>query len=1114
MPALALTDHGNLFGAIEFYQRAIKTGVKPIVGYEAYVAPKSMEDREARVRDGEGTNNHLVLLVKNEQGYKNLIRLASLAYTKGFYYKPRIDLETLKKHHDGLICLSGCLSGRFAQLAQRDEKQAFACASEYRDVFGKENYFLELQDHGLEEEEIVNRVALDVAKRLDVGVVATQDAHYIRKEDAHAHDVLLAIATNRPVDDTGRMRFPNEQFWFKSTEEMAFLFRDTPQALENTIAIAERCSLEIDFTKQHLPQWVPPDGKTPPQFLRELCTKGLEERYPKAQKPIRDRLDYELSVIGKMGFESYFLIVWDFIRYAREQGIPVGPGRGSAAGSVVAYCLAITELDPLAYDLIFERFLNPGRKEMPDIDIDFCQQRREEVIDYVRRRYGKENVGQIVTYSTLGAKAVVRNVGKAIGLPYAEQDALAKKIPFGPKMTLKEAMKLEPELGQLAKKDPRVQEIFDISETLEGIAKATSVHAAGVVISDKPLAELVPVHVADGVEITQYSMNTLGSLGLLKMDFLGLQTLTILQKAVEIIRAVRKINVDLPKLPLDDKRTYEMLARAETKGVFQLESGGMRDLLTKLKPDRFEDLIAVLALYRPGVIQAGGMIDTYIEVKHGVREASYPHPSLEQVLRETNGVILYQEQVMRVAAELSGFSLADADGLRKAMGKKKPEIMEKYRQQFIDGGKKKGVSEDLATQIWNLLEHFGGYGFNKSHSAAYALVTYRTAYLKANYPVEYMAAVMTTERGDNEKVVEYMDECRRLGIPVDPPDLNESGIEFTIKDGRIRFGLGAVRNVGERALQTFLDARKQHGRFTSLFQLCEDVDLKLISRDVLRSLVHCGALDGLGARRAQLAEAVDSAVSFGQSLQQDRRAGQAMLFGASMANAAKPTLPDVPEWPTEELLAKEKASLGFYVTSHPLAKYELLVQSFSTHRSSEIPKAPDGSEVMVGGVIAELSYTMLKKGKSAGKRMAKFLLKDLHGGVHAIAFPGEVEKFRDQIAEDRLVFARGKIDFRRSDEPTIKVDSIVPIERATEELTGSVTVCLKAPGLEERTVLALKDLVLAHPGGCALFLEVATGDGHRATIRASTDFMVTPTHRFLEDVEELVGEGTLRLSAR
>ncbi len=1564
MPAVALTDHGNLFGAIEFYQRAIKTGVKPIVGYEAYVAPKSMEDRTARARDGEGSNHHLTLLVKNETGYKNLVRLASLAYTKGFYYKPRIDFAALQKHHEGLICLSGCLAGKFPWLAQRDEAQAAACAAEYKDLFGKD-YYLELQDHGLEEQEIVNRVALAIAKRHGIPVVATQDAHYVKKEEAKAHDVLLAIATNRPVTDTGRMRFPNDQFYFKSADEMAYLFREAPEALANTLAIAERCALELDFSKQHLPKWEPPDGKTPPQYMRELCLKGFEERYPKASKEIRDRMEYELSVIGKMGFESYFLIVWDFIHYAKQHGIPVGPGRGSAAGSVVSYCLGITELDPLAYDLIFERFLNPGRKEMPDIDIDFCQVRREEVIDYVRKRYGKDNVGQIVTFSTLGAKAVVRNVGKAIGMPYAEQDALAKKIPFGPKMTLKEAMKLEPELLQLAGKDPRVKEVFEIGETLEGLAKATSVHAAGVVISDRPLTELVPIHVADGVEITQYPMGTLGSLGLLKMDFLGLQTLTILQKAVEIIRSVRKKQVDLVKLPLDDRRTYEMLARAETKGVFQLESSGMRDLLTKLKPDRFEDLIAVLALYRPGVIQAGGMIDTYIEVKHRVREASYPHPSLATVLRETNGVILYQEQVMRVAAELAGFSLADADGLRKAMGKKKPEIMEKYRQQFIDGAKKKSIDEDLATQIWNLLEHFGGYGFNKcvigattlvdartgdratveelyldrppftvhalgedgklrprrvtdvvrngrkpvfelttsqghritatanhpfrtlggwtllgdlapgdriaaprrinasgaeswprhqiillagllsegnvchpsclyffgndralvddfaraaeafpnsiarvderrdgrlevcvstgrdarfrkgqrpwnaggavavleaeappkrsgawtwvdrlgilgkkaaqkevpravfrlktgeiglflgrlwagdgffagkgnftpfyatsspalardvqtlllrvgvvsgihmkrfryrgglrtgytvhlvgegaietflarvaphavgrdkqiallarhvrgtrrdrtskdtippevrrwvdeerrgagltwvdlearsgvsmreftgqgsrgkrgfrrgtiarlaaffgsrrlseisdsdvfwdrvvqivpkgtqetydltveeehnfvadglivhnSHSAAYALVTYRTAYLKANYPVEYMAAVMTCERGDNEKVVEYMEECRRLGIPVDPPDINESGIEFAVKDGRIRFGLGAVRNVGERALQTILDVRARLGSLTSLYQLCEETDLKLISRDVLRTLVSCGAFDGFGAHRARLIEGIDSAVSFGQSLQQDRRAGQGMLFGGSVVKAAAPTLPNVPEWQTEELLAREKEALGFYVTSHPLAKYEVLLKSFGTHTTVEVPKAADGSEAMIGGVISELSYTLLKNGKSAGKRMAKFKLKDLHGGVHAILFPGELEKFRDQVAEDRLVFAKGKIDFRRVEEPTLKCDLIVPIERATEELTGSVTIGLKAPGLEERTILALKDLVLAHPGGCPLLIEVDTGDHHRALIRAAADFMVTPTHRFLQDVEELVGEGSVRLSAR
>ncbi|MFO0985514.1 MAG: DNA polymerase III subunit alpha, partial [Planctomycetota bacterium] len=963
MDSLALTDHGNLYGAIEFYRTATAAGIKPIIGMEAYLAAK---DHRLRTGKDEGNETyHITLLATNEDGYHNLIRLTSQSFLHGFYRKPRIDKQLLKTHGKGLIALSGCMSGEVARAVLRgDQAAARQAAAEYVDILGPGNYYLEIMRNGLKEQDRIREKLCEISHEMDVPLVATNDVHYICPGDALAQEVMLCINMGKTLAEQNRMRMSTDQFYFRSADEMVQLFDGFPQAVKSTREIAERCSLKLSFDQYHLPQFTPPDGSDSRTYFRNLCTQGLRERYGDPPPPAAaQRLEMEMGIIEQMGFASYFLVVWDFIRFARENGVPVGPGRGSAAGSIVAYALRITSVDPLRYDLLFERFLNSSRISMPDIDIDFCRDGRERVIRYVQEKYGADNVCQIVTFGTMAAKAAIRDAGRVLGIATAEVDTIAKKIPSTPGTKLEDALQ-DPELDAL-QRTPTYENLFKVARKLEGLNRHASTHAAGVVIADRPLSEYVPLcRVQDEVN-TQFTMTDLEAIGLLKMDFLGLKTLTIIQRAVDSIRDHHGVTIDTDNLPLDDARTFTLLQRGETSGVFQLESSGMRQLLGKMKPDCFEDIIAILALYRPGPL-GSGMVDSFVNRKHGKEEIAYLHPLLEPVLKETNGVILYQEQVMRITNALAGFALNEADTLRKAMGKKKPEVMQKFRSKFIDGCRQNGVTEATAQAIWEQMEYFAGYGFNKSHSTAYGLITFSTAYLKANYPLAFMAALMSCELSDSDKLLEYLGECRRMGVEILGPDLNHSAWEFSLENQAIRFGLGAVKGLGEKAVQAIIAERgKRASGFASLGDFVESLDPAVVGKGALEALIKSGAFDWTGHRRAQLFEAMDLLLASAKSLQQDKRQGQRSLF-KSKPGGMRFNLADVPEWLDRQKLANEKEVLGFPFSDNPVAKYADVFKRFTTCSVAALADQDDGKQVVVGGEIAQLRFTMAKKGRNAG----------------------------------------------------------------------------------------------------------------------------------------------------
>ncbi|HXU48000.1 MAG TPA: DNA polymerase III subunit alpha, partial [Candidatus Binatia bacterium] len=932
MPAVAVTDHGNLFAAANFYKAATTHGVKPIIGCEVYVAPDSHKNRGA---DAE-RSNHLVLLCENDEGYRNLIKLVSTGFLEGFYYKPRIDHDLLSKHSRGLIALSACLRGEVADALLADKyDQARTNAYRLRDIFGKGNFFLEVQDQGLEQDIRVNRDLVRLSKESGIPLVATNDCHYLTRSDSHAQEVLMCIQTGKTMSEPQRMKFATDQFYFKTAEEMAQVFRELPEALERTMAIAARCNVKIQRVANPFPEFKVPEGEDADSYFERVAREGFAARVPTLERLQKEgllrhslaeyeaRLSREIEIIKKMKFAGYFLIVWDFIHYAKSQGVPVGPGRGSAAGSLVSYALQITDVDPLQYDLLFERFLNPERISMPDIDIDFCMRRRGEVIEYVRGKYGTDSVAQIITFGTMAAKAVLKDAGRALDMPYGDVDKIAKMVPATLNIELEQALKEAPQLEELRKSDPKVKELVEVALRLEGLARHASTHAAGVVISPQPLTEIVPLYKSNKDEVTtQYDMNALERIGLLKMDFLGLTTLTVLDDAVRMIQQNRGVKVDLESLPLDDKATYDLFSRAEVTGIFQFESHGMRDILRQYQPSRLEDLTALNALYRPGPIQ-GGMIPDFIARKHGKKEVKYDLPELKEILSETWGVILYQEQVMQIANRLAGFSLGDADILRRAMGKKKPEEMAAQREKFMAGCAAHKVPQKKAEKIFDLMEEFAGYGFNKSHSCAYAYLAYQTAWLKTHYPVEFMAAMLTAETGNTDKVVKYINEARGMGITVLPPNVNSSDMNFTPTGSDIRFGLAAIKNVGENTVKGILAARELLGKFKSFYEFVESVDSRLMNKRVLESLVRAGALDGLGAHRAQMFAAIDRSMERAQKLQRAKESGQHGLFGGAAAAIAPPPeiLPDAEEWPEHELLASEYATLGFYISGHPLDKY-------------------------------------------------------------------------------------------------------------------------------------------------------------------------------------------------
>ena len=1077
MPALALTDHGAMFGAVEFYQEAAKAGIKPILGMEAYVTRGRRTDRSRE------TTHHLVLLARDERGFRNLMRLSSLAFLEGFYYKPRVDHEVLSRYAPGLVALSACPKGEVASdLLLDDEERAYRTAMTYRDMFGPENYFLEVQNHGLEIEDKVRERVRQLARRTGIPLVATNDCHYLRHEDAAAHDVLLCIQTGKTVHDAKRLQYETDQLYFKSPDEMRARFEDLPEALANTLAVAERCNVKLDFGKPLLPAFPLPEGWTSAEdHLRDLAWKGLNERFPgRVTEAMRERFSYELDVICRMGFASYFLIVRDFISFARGRGIGVGPGRGSVAGSLVAYALRITDVDPLEHGLIFERFLNPERVSMPDIDIDFDDLRRGEVIEYVKAKYGEESVTQIITFGTMGAKGVVRDVGRALGLPPVDVDRIARLVPDGLHMTLERALELSPELRGLPKRGPEHERLLKSARVLEGMARHASTHAAGVLITPGPLLDYVPLYrQKDGSVTTQWDMKSVEKAGLLKMDFLGLRTLSLLQEAVDLVSRHRGVALDLGQLPRDDARTYRIFQEADTVAIFQFESSGMRDYLRRLRPTVFEDLVAMNALYRPGPMEN---IPYFIDCKHGRQVVRYEHPGLEPLLKGTYGVFVYQEQVMEAAHRLAGFSLAQADELRRAMGKKRPEEMEAKRRAFVEGCKRNHLPQAKAEKIFATMEKFAGYGFNKSHSAAYALLAYQSAYIKAHYPAEFMAATLTSEVSDSARIATLIEECRRMRLELLPPDVNRSAWKFTLEGGRIRFGLGAVRNVGQSAVEALLQARSS-APFSDLFDLATRLDGRAVNRRVLESLVASGSCDSLGADRAALFGGAGRALEQAAALQRERSSGQSSLFGdghgASLAVTAPP-LPTTEPWSARERSAREKESLGFYFSDHPLAPLRAQLASVSTHSLAEVMSLADGTEVRVAALIGEVRPILTKQ----GRRMAGIVLEDLSGRIEATVFPDTFESCRASLQADATVVVSGRVESRDERGTKLLVAELVPWEDARAVLRPALHLEVRAEDLSQAWLEGVDEILSSHPGESEVYLHIILPDRSRQASRS------------------------------
>ncbi|MFA4888339.1 MAG: DNA polymerase III subunit alpha [Candidatus Omnitrophota bacterium] len=1107
MDSLAITDHGNMFGAIEFYQEAQKAGIKPIIGCEAYIAPGSRLEKSSSGIDEAAF--HLILLARDEVGYHNLMKLVSLGYLEGFYYRPRIDKVCLAELSKGLIGLSACLKGEIPSLLQQKRfNDALKAADTYLSIFGKNNFFLEVQANSIPEQRIVNEGMVKISKELNIPLVATNDVHYLNKEMAQSHEALLCIQTQTTLDDPKRMRFQGDEFYFRSPEEMKKLFLDFPGALSNTLEISRRCNLELDFNQIHLPKYEPPQGKDKDGYLLELCLLGLENRFSQVTPEITQRLEHELSIIKQMGFISYFLIVWDFIHYAKSQNIPVGPGRGSAAGSLVSYLLGITDINPLKYGLLFERFLNPERLGLPDIDIDFCYERRQEVIDYVTKKYGQENVAQIITFGTMQARAVVRDVGRVMGLAYADVDRIAKMIPPDPSLTLKDALNSEAELKNMYKNDPQITKLVTTALALEGLNRHASVHAAGVVIADKPLNNYMPLFkTGDGQITSGYSMGILEKIGLLKVDFLGLRTLTVISETSKLIKARQAKEVDIENLALDDAKTYKLLSTAQTIGVFQVESSGMRDLLRKLEPERFEDVIALLALYRPGPI-GSGMLDDFIQRRHNRVPIRYDHKTLEPILKDTYGIMVYQEQIMQIASSLAGFSLAQADLLRRAMSKKVPEVMERQRSNFVSGCVKNEISSSVANKIFDLIEYFSGYGFNRSHSAAYAMISYRTAYLKANFPVEFMCALLTSERDNTDKIVEYVNEAGRMGIKVLPPDINESEALFKVVDGStIRFGLLAVKNVGGGAVESIITARKD-GQFKSLEDLCKRIDLRLVNRRVLESLIKCGAMGVFCANRAQMVAALDIVLETASRTQKEIAKGQLSFFDqVFIAGGFKATtneLPQVKEWPEPQLLAFEKEMLGFYVSGHPLARYARQLKRFASTSTSTIPQHKDEDEIKIVGLIAKIKQTTTR---AKQEKMAILKLEDLEGVVEALVFPRAFQKVSRYIQPSTVVLVKGTLNLKE-DTPKILVNDMLPFAEVYKMITG---LHLNLSGVRENTFESLKELLLSAHGSIPIYLHLDTPTKSKIQLVVGDNLFVSPSEKLIQDIEDLLGEEHLSL---
>ncbi|OGV41283.1 MAG: DNA polymerase III subunit alpha [Lentisphaerae bacterium GWF2_57_35] len=1118
MTQVAITDHGTLYGTIDFYKKAKAAGIKPILGCEVYMAHGSMHEKKTGANRSQ--SNHLVLLAENEEGYNNLIYLVSKAHLEGFYYKPRIDKELLAGHHKGLIALAACLKGEVTgHCANNNLDAAAQAADEYVQIMGQGNFYLEVQDHGLPEQKIANKNVLLLAKRMNLPLVATNDVHYLKAEHAEAHEVLLCLQTQTVMTDEKRMKYSSDQFYMKSGAEMRKLFGEIPEALANTLVIADRCNVELELGKKlHFPTYQVPEGFQHKEYLIKIAQEGLKLRYgiedvdrPKneAEKRISERFYYELGIIEKTKFINYFLVVWDFIHFAKNQRIPVGPGRGSGAGSIVAYALGITGIDPLHYNLIFERFLNPERVSPPDFDIDFCQTRRGEVIEYVKQKYGRDNVAQIVTFGTLGAKTVIRDIGRVLEIPLQECDRLAKMVPEDPKMTLEKALEQNPEFREMAEKDANAKRILKYARVLEGLPRNPGTHAAGVVIGEKPLIELVPLSRDKDKEIiTQFEMVPLEQVGLLKMDFLGLKTLTVIQEAVDNIKLTCDLELDIMKIPVTDPETFALLNRGDTVGVFQVESPGMRDLLKRISLTCVEELIAMIALYRPGPMD---MIPDYIDRKHGKVKIQYAHPLLEPVLKETYGVMIYQEQVQQAANILAGFSLGQGDILRRAMGKKKAEEMAKQRSKFVDGCVKTNkIPEKKAGEIFDTIERFAGYGFNKSHSAAYGIVSFQTAYLKAHHPAEFMAAMLSSEMGNTEKLPGLVAEAQEMDIPILAPNVNDSDVRFKpVKDG-IRYGLAGVKNVGTGAVEALVKERRANGPYKGLVDFCIRVDSQAVNRKTLESLVRCGAFDFTGLSRGRLFHGVDYAMSRAGSIQRDRKSGQASLFdmlGASSPEAStSDDLPPGEAWPESQMLSAEKELLGFYISGHPLTAHAWTLKQYSLADPQALDKIPSGAQTRIGGLVSQLQKRFTKKSQ---KPMAVFRLEHLYGSFEVVVFPDTFENFGVHLKEEAPVMVCGELV--QAEGLRMKAAELYPLADVPKFFSKSFNIHIPTSVLDDRVMNILKEILLRHRGDTQVILCLQFPSGEKVFMDTHRSFKVSPSEKLIHEIEHILGEDCVYL---
>ncbi len=1110
MNSIAITDHGAMFGAIDFYKAALEAGVKPIIGCEVYVAPNSRLQKDGK----NGGNYHLVLLAENNEGYQNLIKLVSYGFIDGFYYRPRVDKELLRKHHKGIIASSACIAGEVARnIINVSYEKAKETALEYLDIFGEGNFFLELQDHGIREQKQVNMALLRMSEETGIPLIATNDSHYIYKEDAEPHDILLCIQTGKTVLDEDRMRYEGGQFYVKSPEEMYDLFSYTPEALENTAKIAERCNVSFVFHELKLPQFDVPQGKTAQQYLREICEVGFQQKYPEEKKEWKDRLEYELSTIENMGYVDYFLIVWDFIKYAKDNGIIVGPGRGSAAGSMVSYCLSITTIDPLKYDLIFERFLNPERVSMPDIDIDFCYERRQEVIDYVIRKYGEDHVAQIITFGTLAARAAIKDVGRALAMPYAEVDRISKMIPTELGITIKKALTMNPDLQKAYETEEDTHRLIDTSMRLEGLPRHSSTHAAGVVICKEPVMEYVPLSANDGQVNTQYTMTLLEELGILKMDFLGLRTLTVIQNAVQEVARIHGIPIDIDAIPDDDAEVYQLICQGKTEGVFQLESAGMKQFMRELQPKRLEDLIAGISLYRPGPMD---FIPKYIKGKNNPENIQYTHKSLEPILQNTYGCIVYQEQVMQIVRDLAGYSLGRSDLVRRAMSKKKASVMAQERKNFVygvgeevPGCVKNGIPAENAEKIFDEMTDFAKYAFNKSHAACYAVVGYQTAWLKAHYPVEFMAALMTSVMDNASKVSSYIEECKKMGIALLPPDINEGYGHFSVSDGKIRFGLAAIKNVGRGVVNALVQEREKKGLFQSVTDFCSRMETGEINKRSIESMIKAGAMDSLGGARSQYMAIYKSILDGIGQARKNNIAGQMNLFDMDMGEEnfmAQDDLPNVAEYLPRDKLAMEKEVLGIYVSGHPLAEYEASLRRKISHSSIDFLPSEEGEEreqiedetkVIVGGMIAAVSVKYTRN----NEKMAFLTIEDFQGAMEIIVFPKIFKQFSELLQEETVILIKGRANVSADGEAKVIASGIQILQLEAEK--PSTSLWLKIAKEKEISLEQITEILMQYNGEIPVYIYQEKTKEKR---KAEKKYWVDGSLELQQELKHLLGE--------